>query len=73
MKSLIAILIYLGTFMGMFLVMSLIGLLWMDSYHSIISDNPWFVLYTIFFGWWLAMLPTREYYIKHHHYFKEAF
>jgi hypothetical protein len=73
MKSLIAILIYAGAFMGMFFMFSLIGLLWNDNYYSIISDHTWFMLYTLFFGWWLAMFPTREYYVQNEDYFDRTF
>lgn len=69
MKSLLAILIYTGTFMGMFFLMSTIGLLWAESYYSIISDHSWFMIYTMFFGWWIAMFPTREYYLHNQDYF----
>jgi len=69
MKSLIAILIYLGTFMGMFFLLSAIGLLWADNYNAIVSDNGWFMAYAMFFGWWMAILPTREYYVANQEYF----
>lgn len=71
MRSLILMLIFTATFMGMFFLMSLIGLLWCDSYHSIVSDHSWFMKYSIFFGWWLALFPTREYYMHHENYFSE--
>ena len=73
MKTIILILIYTGTFMGIFFLLSLIGLLWNDSYYTIISTHAWFVTYTIFLGWWLAGLPTREYYMKHEEYFDDVF
>jgi len=60
MKTLLAILFFLGVFMGMFFLLSLIGLLWVDSYKTIISDNGWFMAYTLFIGWWIAMIPTIE-------------
>ena len=59
--------------MGIFFLLSLIGLLWNDSYYTIISTHAWFVTYTIFLGWWLAGLPTREYYMKHEEYFDDVF
>lgn len=71
MKSLIAILIFLGTFMGMFFLMSLVGLLWNDSYYAVVSDHTWFMMYFLFFGWWIAMFPTREYYMKNYQYFQD--
>jgi len=71
MKSLIIILIYTTTFMGMFFLMSLVGLLWNDSYYAVISDHGWFMAYTIFFGWWIAIFPTREYYMHNQDYFEQ--
>ena len=73
MKSIIAILIYVGTFMGMFFLLSSIGLLWADSYYAVVSNNHWFILYSMFFGWWISLFPTREYYINNEEYFSEVF
>ena len=71
MRSLILIFIYTATFMGGFFVMSFIGLLWNDSYYAIISEHGWFIAYTMFFGWWISILPTREYYKHHEQYFED--
>jgi hypothetical protein len=71
MRSLLVILIYTGSFMGFFFLFSIIGLLWSESYHSIITNHNWFGCYSLLFGWWLAMFPTREYYMHHELYFKE--
>ena len=73
MKSLLLILIYIGTFIGMFLLISLIGLLWIDSYTDVIRDGDWFMMYTLSFGWWLAAFPCREYYMHNLHYFEKHF
>lgn len=72
MKSITAILIYLGTFMGMFLLLSTIGTLWTE-YRTVISSDGWFMCYSIFLGWWISILPTREYYMKYEDYFSEIF
>ena len=73
MKSLFLIVIYVGTFIGLFLFLSLIGLLWIDSYRAIIGDGNWFMMYTFFLGWWLAAFPCREYYMHNLHYFEKHF
>lgn len=70
MKTLTMMLIYLGTFMLMFLILSCIGMLW-EPYREVISNPNWFIVYTIFLGWWLAMFPTMEYYNLHKKYFNE--
>ena len=71
MKSLIIIFIYTATFMGVFFLMSFIGLLWNDSYHAILSDHTWFMMYSMFFGWWISFFPTREYYMHNQDYFED--
>jgi hypothetical protein len=73
MKSINLILIYLGTFMCLFFLFSCIGLLWIDSYHTIISNNGWFMCYSMFFGWWTSIFPAREYYMAHEQYFHDVF
>jgi hypothetical protein len=59
--------------MSFFFLFSCIGLLWVDSYYSIISDNGWFMAYSMFFGWWLSIFPAREYYIANENYFNTVF
>lgn len=72
MKSIIFILIYVGAFIGFFLTLSLIGILW-SNYKLVISDPNWFVGYSIFIGWWISILPAREYYKLHEDYFDDTF
>jgi len=60
MKTLFLILFFTGVFMGFFFLMSSIALLWCDTYAEIIKNPNWFMMYTLFFGWWLAMIPTIE-------------
>lgn len=60
MKSLLVILTFTSVFMGMFFLLSTIGLLWIDSYYSVVSDQDWFMAYFIFIGWWVALFPTKE-------------
>jgi hypothetical protein len=71
MRSLLVILVYTGSFMGFFFLFSIIGLLWIDSYPAIIGNACWFVLYTIFLGWWLAAFPAKEFYKPHEFYYIE--
>ena len=72
MKSITLILIYLGTFMALFFLLSCFGMLWF-SYIQVISDEGWFICYTVFFGSWLSAFPTREYYIANEDYFDNVF
>ena len=71
MKSLTLIFIYAFTFLGIFFSLSAIGLLWNDSYRAILADHTWFMMYTLFLGWWLALFPTREYYMHNQDYFQQ--
>jgi hypothetical protein len=71
MKSIFLMLIYTATFMTMFFLLSAIALLWCDNYHDIVANPNWFMVYSIFIGWWVAMFPTTEYYNHHRSYFKE--
>jgi hypothetical protein len=71
MKTLALFLIYTATWMGVFFLLSLIGLLWNDSYYAVISDHTWFMMYSLFFGWWISIFPAREYYKHNEEYFQE--
>lgn len=72
MKVLILMLIYLGTFTFFFFALSTFGIFW-SSYSETLSNKNWFVVYTMFLGWWIACLPAREYYVNNeedlHHIF----
>jgi hypothetical protein len=64
MKSLTLFAIYIASFIIIFLMMSFIGFIAIGSYIDIIQDGTWLIMYTLLFGWWLALFPTREYYLK---------
>jgi hypothetical protein len=42
-------------------------------YLDVIGSDGWLIGYTLFFGWWLAMFPAREYYLKNEEYFERIF
>jgi hypothetical protein len=42
-------------------------------YMEVITSDGWLIGYTMFFGWWLAMFPAREYYLKNEQYFSKVF
>jgi hypothetical protein len=64
MKSLTLFAIYIASFIIIFLMISFIGFIASGSYIDIIQDDTWLIMYTLLFGWWLALFPTREYYLK---------
>ena len=73
MKSFNLMLIYVLSFMTLFFILSMIGLLWESSYTQIISNGVWFGVYALLIGSWTAIFPTREYYVSHQQYFDRVF
>ena len=63
MKTLALITIYVLSFVCIFFILSFIGIIFQD-YRSIITNEGWRVVYSMFFGWWLAFLPAREFYVQ---------
>jgi hypothetical protein len=72
MKVIIMVTIYLSTFALFFLMLSAFGILW-GSYKDVITSSSWFMCYSLFIGWWLAIFPTREYYLTQEKYFDRVF
>lgn len=63
MKTLALITIYVLSFVCIYFILSLIGIIFTD-YRSVISSEGWKGAYCLFFGWWLAFFPAREIYIR---------
>lgn len=63
MKTLALLVTYVLSFVCMFYIISLIGIIF-TPYSQIVVNDGWRVVYCMFFGWWLAILPTRELYIQ---------
>ena len=68
MKTIYMVLIYLGTVAGLFLILSLFGVLW-TSYKVVITDPQWFVIYLFFFSWNVPIWVCRSYYLDNQEYF----
>jgi hypothetical protein len=62
MKTLALITIYVLSFICIFYILSLIGVIF-TPYEKIITNDVWRTLYAMFFGWWLAIFPAREMYV----------
>jgi hypothetical protein len=73
MKSLILLAIYIASFIAIFLITSFPGWLFIGSYKAVIYCTAWQVMYSFFVGWWMAILPAREYYLLHEKYFDKLF
>lgn len=72
MKSIMLIVIYFVSYIFFFLLLSTVGMFFVP-YLEVITSDGWFIGYTMFFGWWLAIFPTREYYVKNEEYFERVF
>ena len=72
MKSIILFTIYFVSYIFFFLLLSTVGMFFVP-YLEVITSEGWLIGYTMFFGWWLAMFPAREYYLKNEKYFSKVF
>jgi hypothetical protein len=62
MKKTISLLVYLITFFGMYFILSLFGCMFNDwNYKGVLESVNWFVLYSIFIGWWIAIIPLYDF------------
>lgn len=62
MKNSISMVVYLITFFAMYLILSLFGLILGYDYKESIESETWFIIYTIFLGWWIALVTARDAY-----------
>ncbi len=70
MKSIALLGIYLMSFVIIYMMMSLVGLVFSDtSYVDILRSGNWSMMYSLLFGWWMSIFPAREYYMYHEEYF----
>lgn len=73
MYTFLTIVVYLLSFIVLYLLLSCFGLLfYMDngdhySYLVIIGSQNWFEIYSFLFGWWTSLFPTIEFYNKVKH------
>ena len=73
MKSLTIMFIYICTGVGMYLALSLIGVLFGESYINCIHNGNWAMMYIILIGWWIPIFPCREYYAANQEYMDRVF
>jgi hypothetical protein len=63
MKNTVSMMVYTITFMAMYFVLSLFGCLFVKGdYNDVLSDTQWFIMYTLFLGWWIALIPAVDCY-----------
>ena len=74
MKSIIFLGVYLLSFVIIYMMMSLVPLVFSDtSYVDILRNNNWTMMYSLFFGWWMSIFPAREYYLLNQSYLDRVF
>jgi hypothetical protein len=68
MKTTKAIIVFIIAFFLFYLGLSATGCLFRDqnlnhfTYSACVGNITWFMMYTLFIGWWLAGIPATEYY-----------
>lgn len=62
MKTLAIIGTFLIVHFGLFFILSLVGVMWGESYSDIIGHPGWFFTYTLFIGVWASVLVCKEIY-----------
>lgn len=72
MKTITLFIVYFVSFIFFFLMLSTVGMFF-TPYLEVITSDGWFIGYTLFFGWWMAMFPAREYYLANEEYFEKVF
>jgi preprotein translocase subunit SecY len=74
MKSIIFLGVYLLSFVIIYMMMSLVPLVFSNtSYVDILRNNNWTMMYSLFFGWWMSIFPAREYYLINQSYLDRVF
>lgn len=73
MKSLTLLAIYIASFILIFLMISFVGYVFTGSYIYVIRNGTWQFMYSVFLGWYLAIIPTREYYLHNKEIFDKIF
>ena len=74
MKSIIFLGVYLLSFVIIYMMMSLVPLVFSNtSYVDILRNNNWTMMYSLFFGWWMSIFPAREYYLLNQSYLDRVF
>lgn len=68
MRTTKSIVVYIVSFMLLYLGLSAIGCIFpksnleLHTYSECIGSREWFIIYTLFIGWWVSAIIAREYY-----------
>lgn len=60
MKNTMSMVVYVITFFAMFFCLSILGMCFGATYKQTIGSGNWFVMYSIFLGWWIALIPAHD-------------
>ena len=61
MKNTLELLVYIISFIGFYLLLSLVGLIITErTYLQCIRNFDWFGIYSVLLGWWLAAIPCFD-------------
>ena len=62
MKNTMSMVVYLITFFAMYFILSMLGMVFGFTYKESLESEQWFVMYSLFLGWWIAMIPAHDTY-----------
>ena len=65
MKYIIFFSIYLFAFSSLYIMLSMIAMIWNEDISLVLTNNEWFIVYSLFIGSWAAAIPAIEYGQKH--------
>ena len=61
MKTTKSMIIYFITFISAYFLISIFVSLFYQDYVICITDRTWLLIYSLFLGWWISMIPALEY------------
>lgn len=60
MKNTASMVVYVITFFAMYFAFSMLGMVFGFTYKESLESENWFVMYSLFLGWWIAMIPAMD-------------
>lgn len=61
MRFVTGLFIFVGTFFGLYFLISFLAAPIFGPFMDIISNNGWFLLYTVLIGWWTSTLCVKSF------------
>jgi hypothetical protein len=63
MKNSLTFVVFTITFFGMYFILSAFGLAFGQQYNECINSLDWFIMYSLFLGWWIAGIFAHDVYL----------